>query len=204
MLINPYMFGNNGLLVYYPFNGNANDESGNGNNGTVYGATLTTDRKSAANSAYAFNGSAYIDFSPPVVTAFSISVWVKRVPGTYSYQGIVAFTNGTARREIFTAGGDKINILYGANKYRMTNDVIISDGTWKHIVLTYDGASASVYLNNILQTLGTESTAGGGPSDKAWIGQVINTSYRFTGSIDDVRIYNRALTTEEITTLYNE
>ena len=49
------------LVAYYPFNGNANDESGNGNNGTVYGAQLVTDRFNVANSAYHFNGSTYID-----------------------------------------------------------------------------------------------------------------------------------------------
>ena len=45
----------NGLVAYYPFNGNANDESGHGNNGTVYGATLTADRFGRANSAYSFD-----------------------------------------------------------------------------------------------------------------------------------------------------
>ena len=44
-----------GLVGYYPFNGNANDESGNGNNGTVIGATLTTDRTQNSNSCYNFN-----------------------------------------------------------------------------------------------------------------------------------------------------
>ena len=46
---------NDGLVAYYPFNGNANDESGNGYNGTVYGATLTYDRFGNPNSAYSFN-----------------------------------------------------------------------------------------------------------------------------------------------------
>ncbi|MBF0574179.1 MAG: hypothetical protein HQK69_10565 [Desulfamplus sp.] len=45
-----------GLVAYYPFNGNANDESGNGNNGTVDGATMTADRNGNANSAYSFDG----------------------------------------------------------------------------------------------------------------------------------------------------
>ena len=45
-----------GLVAHYPFNGNANDESGNGNDGTVVGATLTTDRFGSPNSAYSFDG----------------------------------------------------------------------------------------------------------------------------------------------------
>jgi hypothetical protein len=53
---------NRRLLAYYPFNGNANDESGNGNNGTTYGPTLTDDRFGNPNSAYLFNGiNAFID-----------------------------------------------------------------------------------------------------------------------------------------------
>jgi len=46
----------NGLVAWYPFNGNANDESGNGNNGVVNGATLTADRFGNANGAYSFDG----------------------------------------------------------------------------------------------------------------------------------------------------
>ena len=45
-----------GLVAYYPFNGNANDESGNGHHGTVMGATLTSDRFGRPNKAYHFNG----------------------------------------------------------------------------------------------------------------------------------------------------
>ena len=55
-------FSQTGLLGSYPFNGNANDASGNGNNGVVNGATLTADRFGNPNSAYLFNGiNAYID-----------------------------------------------------------------------------------------------------------------------------------------------
>ena len=51
------------MLAYYPFNGNANDESGNGNNGTVNGATLTTDRFGNVDAAYDFDGNSYIQSS---------------------------------------------------------------------------------------------------------------------------------------------
>jgi hypothetical protein len=53
----------NGLVGYWPFNGNANDESGNGLNGIVTGASLTTDRNGAANSAYNFDVSNFYSFS---------------------------------------------------------------------------------------------------------------------------------------------
>jgi hypothetical protein len=72
-----------GLIAWYPFNGNANDESGNGNNGSNYGATLTADRFGNANKAYSFNGSTdyiSIPLSIPAVTeafdGFTISGWI--------------------------------------------------------------------------------------------------------------------------------
>ncbi|MEZ4577795.1 MAG: hypothetical protein R2875_07210 [Desulfobacterales bacterium] len=71
---------NDGLVAFYPFNGNANDESGNGNNGTVYGAGLTADRHGNLNSAYNFDGiNDYIDIGNNVKPQFPITVsaWVK-------------------------------------------------------------------------------------------------------------------------------
>ena len=72
-----------GLVGYWPFNGNANDESGNGNHGTVNGATLTADRNGVTNSAYSFDGvSNYITaesndkFSSPNL---SINLWVNKL-----------------------------------------------------------------------------------------------------------------------------
>ena len=70
----------NGLVGWWPFNGNANDESGNGNNGTVNGATLTTDRFGAADKAYSFDGVNDLirvahQTSLNLTGDYSISVW---------------------------------------------------------------------------------------------------------------------------------
>lgn len=67
-----------GLVAYFPFNGNANDTSGNGHDGTVFGATLTEDRFGNPDSAYNFDGDDYIDipFSPQIEPdIFSLSLW---------------------------------------------------------------------------------------------------------------------------------
>ena len=80
----------NGLVAYYPFNGNANDESGNNNNGTVYGAKLTTDRFGKPNSAYSFDGGSYIEVqnSSSLNPANSISItwwcYIFKFNNTYS------------------------------------------------------------------------------------------------------------------------
>jgi len=72
----------NGLVGYWPFNGNANDESGNGNNGTVNGATLTADRNGVAGNAYNFDGvNDYIkclNAGPGGNPTVTVSFWMKR------------------------------------------------------------------------------------------------------------------------------
>ena len=71
---------NAGLVAYYPFNGNANDESGNGNNGTVYGATLTDGRFGNTGSAYDFDGiDDYVDIKKQLLsnTDFTVGFWLK-------------------------------------------------------------------------------------------------------------------------------
>src|ERR1035438_3479469 len=80
----------NGLVAYYPFNGNANDASGNGDNGTVNGATLTQDRFGITNAAYSFNGiNNYIGFAgvpTSQVDNWTVSAWVK--PASLNQMGI--------------------------------------------------------------------------------------------------------------------
>src|ERR1051326_3950259 len=70
---------NSGLILCHPFNGNANDESGNGYNGTVYGASLTADRYNRPNKAYSFRAADtnYILLAKnlPDFTTASVSVW---------------------------------------------------------------------------------------------------------------------------------
>ena len=78
---------NDGLVAYYPFNGNANDESGSGNNGTVHEASLTNDRFSNPNSAYFFDGvNDHIDANNIDLSVITASVWInlkQDYPGTY-------------------------------------------------------------------------------------------------------------------------
>src|SRR5580693_6339652 len=86
----------NGLVAYYPFNGNANDASGNGNNGTVNGATLTPDRFGNTNSAYNFNGTNnYIGFAnvpTSQVDNWTMTAWVK--PASFNQAQSIAVALG--------------------------------------------------------------------------------------------------------------
>ncbi len=210
----------NGLVAYYPFNGNANDESGNGNNGTVNGATLTTDRKGNTNSAFNFDGtSSYIiiqDFNISQNTV-SYAFWVK----SNSNQGVPIIskhgdiTNVEVLISIQTDGKYDYEWTINDQYYDsgiLTNYYAGNDGkglalpsdNWDFIVITYSGSKMSFYLNNILINSGNASGAIADNIVPLYIGTYVNLIKFFNGKIDDIRIYNRALIETEILQLYNE
>lgn len=210
---------NDGLVAYYPSNGNANDESGNGNHGTVNGATPTTDRFGNANSAYYFDG---VDDNIEVLNSsllnpqnISISVWVK-IPSTAPFNTIMDIVSKDGECDerqylVLKSDIEKFRVHVGVN----SSNFCYYDGTttpkrdiWYHIVQTYDGNSLKLYVNNqyegnpscdglsdIMQT-DQPIRVGGGANDGCY-------QYWFNGSIDDIRIYNRALTASEIASLYD-
>lgn len=216
-----------GPIAFYPFNGNANDDSGNGNNGTVNGATLTTDRFGNANSAYSFDGiddfieiqdSQSLDISGPI----SISAWVKPNNSQYWRSGIVTKLDNSVTPHIgyalrLTAIGDDQNdqrgwfSLYEDTGYSTTTNQSINDDIWHHLATIYDGQTMRLYLDGILQS--TEvNTAGCHTNDSPLFigkqiypwhdGHELRPDQVFNGAIDEVRIYNRALSEAEIQSLY--
>src|ERR1039457_6299099 len=114
----------NGLIAYYPFSGNADDASGNGNDGTVFGATLTTNRFGIPNQAYYFNGStAYI--KAPISSSvfsndFTASVWFDAYDITIGFptlldeEGNSAFRAGIVGQ---SSGGSGIGSAYAYSTY---------------------------------------------------------------------------------------
>lgn len=202
----------NGLKAYYPFNGNALDESGNGYNGTVTAATLATDRFGKANSAYSFNGtSAYITTSLNAIPTKKISIcaWVK-TPGDAkkAFMGIVFARAGY---DMATGlGWDQNAAVYfclnsgtpslaaaGAAPYA----ALLNNG-WHFMVGTYDGAKNKIYMDGVLVKETTMT-----------VDYVLNANFKighddiqgyqrhFNGLIDDVRIYDRAITADEVAAL---
>lgn len=221
--INPYILDNiprNGLIAEYLFNGNANDGSGNGHNGTVYGATLTTDRKGYANSAYSFVAASqqYIDFGVlPLasLTSISISCWIKAASGKDLLIGRLS-TNGAINTYGAYVERYSDNKIYIGVRNGSIRDLGYSDpsvNNWIHVVMVFNGSGATegdrlkLYVNN--QNVGTFSGAGSVPTtvDNQNYSFIVGKYYGSTycnGSMDDIRVYNRALTTAEILALYNE
>lgn len=211
----------NGLIAYWPFNGNASDESGNNNNGIVNGATLTIDRFGNQSSAYSFDGvTNFIETNNTIgnfgQSDFTISSWIesingnlggcyigKRSVGTYGNQwtgGIV-----TSTKEIsWDIDADNT----GTNHYTMYSISSLNSSNWYNIVFKREGLIWKIYINGVedatLTTSNIQNINNTAPltiGARYWNSSL--TSY-FTGKIDDIRIYNRALSDSEIASLFNE
>ena len=210
----------NGLVGWWPFNGNANDESGNGNNGTVNGATLTSDRNGVPNSAYSLNNLSDVisvsNCSPQFNnTSQTISLWMK-FNIQYNYSSLALIKNGTSYINGFNFFIDQNNTAYGNNNYMVgillgngNSVTFISNqtelGQWVNLVSTYDGASIRIYLNGILKGTAPYSGSLNCPNNNVVFGQWDNPTppNSFNRNLDDIGIWNRALTQSEITNLYN-
>lgn len=228
----------NGLVGYWPFNGNANDESGIGNNGTADGATLTSDRFGNVNKAYNFDGLNDVINLPlnsgqiANSSQFTIQYWI--LPdGTISTSQTV-FANWDSEPNVpfgtpvgfisgFNGDNSGYNIYTGyVNNFGVGSNSNINFSNWNHVIIVFDGSQTlvqdrqKVFLNGILQsnnffcqncsnnipqTIGNiynHTTIGG-----RYVGPQNILSEKFKGNIDDIGIWNRALTQEEITNLYN-
>lgn len=217
----------NGLVGWWPFNGNANDESGNGNHGTVNGATLTTDRNGVQNSAYSFNGfSSYVRIKNSKSlnnSSVGLSGWFKTsnlaTDDFIGAKGIVSKwwqspsmcnDNYNAFLICLTKPSNTNQTVIGAatDFYAGNNFTSISSvnlNMWTHFVFTHDKSGGKLYLNGILINLNNLKGEICNSINDLIIGADVNNGsiYRFfNGHLDDIAIYNRALTQEEITALY--
>uniref|UniRef100_A0A832G7U7 LamG domain-containing protein n=1 Tax=Ignavibacterium album TaxID=591197 RepID=A0A832G7U7_9BACT len=207
----------NDLVLFLPFNGNANDESGSGNNGTVLGASLTQDRFGIHGKAYSFNGIGDYISIPDNPNLFSdeltISWWYKltETPGPASV--VIGWVDGGHRYQQFFSGG-QLSYLNGYNVAQPgiyfnpiygLNDLNV----WKNVVVTYQKTSAStsttsIYVDGELKQTDNHSLAMDyAPGPDFFIGKNHNGNF-FKGSLDDFRIYNRILDSNEILALYND
>jgi hypothetical protein len=212
----------NGLVAYYPFLGNANDESGNGNNGTVNGATLTNDIIGNANSAYSFNGSSSnIGLSQPFLggvqlNSFSFFTRFKSIgsPVSGSAYNIWGKTFFWGEVNFGIASDNTIYIVWansnGGNTYtHIQTNTSITPNTWINIVITFENSQVKIYIDGILQSVtdyyGTNSLANfAQDANSSKIGSKITggqTGNYFNGIIDDFGVWNRALNQSEINNL---
>jgi hypothetical protein len=220
----------NGLVAWYPFNGNVNDESGNNNVLESFGITSTTDRSGNSNAAYSFSNTQTnvthylkaVNRAPFATANYSISAWFNTsqfypsIQGvTYNYQAIVFHSP-----ESYTFGpayGLRLNqpnnsILEG-NQWGTTGqplfsqDGSISTNQWYHATLTYDGTTMKMYLNG--QLVGSRAATLSYTNQVQFLiggagdGPFPGGIYGgFNGKLDDIGFWNRALTEDEILKIY--
>lgn len=213
----------NGLIAYYPFNGSAYDASDHGNTGVINGApSLIQDRFGDPNRAYSFAGiNDYIQLpytSTLCTSSFTLSAWVyfdvystdnntgDIVLSDYEYihfTGYIFYVNYLGKVSLRLSSGTFPN---GGIDLAGTNSVSLAH--WTHVAASYDGNTLRVYLNGIQDG----STSGWtiynwNSSVNTLIGNASwypTANPKYKGRLDDVRIYNRALTASEIAQLYDQ
>ena len=202
----------NGLVGYWPFCGNANDDSGNGNHGTVNGATLTSDRFGNLNSAYSFDGNDFIkvlsNSSIQPTNSISFSCWIFL---TNSSNGGTFFTKNLSdgiNSYAFERGGNNNFGVSMSGSSSLMNNNPVNLNSWNFLMCTYDGVEIKFYLNGALvESVSSNLTLTYSPNN-LFIGvsndPAIFASLFYTGKLDDIGIWNRALTQQEITQLYNQ
>ena len=191
-----------GLVAWYPFNGNANDESGISDNGELFSVETAPDRFGNDNSAFYFSGSGC---TPHIETninwldgteGMSISFWINRVGNGCSYPRIFGlWSGGNGPQSWGMAWGNS-----AALDYMGTSP---ANNTWHHVAVTLTSDSIHAYLNGALQN---SYVSGKEPPLASYmsIGRMTHPAYdAFNGYLDDFALYNRTLTQAEITALYN-
>lgn len=197
------------LIGWWPFNGNANDESGNGNDGMANGATLTPDRYDQNDKAYAFDGaSSFLQLGPSPFLAldgldgsdFTASFWFRpNSTGTLFMNfgwGVHSYYDGS------TVVYGQVGIWPDNNWYYLNSGNIINPNSWHHVVITKNGQDQAVYLDGAMPTTISSQPCGFG--DQVYIGgNPMDNNGWFDGEMDDIGIWGRALEQQEIEGLFN-
>jgi len=209
-----------GLIGYYPFNGNANDESGNKNHGTVDGATFATDRFGNTNSAFHFNNNHIVIPNSSIfsITNYSISLWISSTSS--ARQSVLAklnYSSGTEEQFKIILNDLNPNGVQFAHKFGNLNCNMLGtstpnekiqsilDGKFHHLVGIAFENKLQLYIDGVL--VNQISTGGFQTNTSCFSGDLqigrnwLQSLDYFQGKIDDIRIYSGPLNQNQITYL---
>ena len=203
----------NGLLAYYPLNGNASDVSGNGKNGVINGSlTLTPNQAGMPNGAMRFpNG--YITVTPTPFNVngnWTISTWCKIDSGNTGANDLLSTglgNSGGVKNDWYGAqyGGPYWQLIeghqYGVDGVGSGNLLATATNSpysWNMLTTTKNGNTLEIYLNT---TLLNSSTNGATAFDQGYLA-IGRGDFSFSGSMNEMLIYNRVLSTNEIAQIY--
>ena len=207
-----------GLVAYYPFDGNASDMSGNSHDGTVIGATLGSDRHGVTGKAYSFDGvDDHLTFSQRFIFNqngdAALSLWIKSnlLPnnnqGSYLYSTTSSVDSNrfNFRLNVNSSSHLRLNLDYRESSqtiHTLNTYENLAVNSWTQVIYSRIGHNYSLYVDGTL--IGTVADNSPNlPTATGWVlGKMMGTSHNFSGSIDDIRIYDRALSAAEVAALY--
>jgi len=207
------------VIAWYTFDGNANDQSGNGHHGNPIGSVTFAENGGISGKAASFNGFSKINVESlrnfHWGSSFSVSVWFKRTGQYGNYQGVVSngyYTSGSweirMEREF---GGQMLGGGVVTSNDRATwnyVNLVAANQVWHHVVMTYDGESLKYYLDNVQQE-GDDDCCHGDMLIKntpLTIGQAGagKSNEYFYGLIDEVVIFSKVLSDDDVSTIFNK
>jgi len=207
-----------GQIINLPFTGNANDVSGNLNNGVLQNApAAVADRFGNASKAYSFNGSTqYISTTKSYVNpnTFTISIWFKTATAGGRLIGFGREQTGQSGqydRHIYMNNSGQLYFgVYPNQVVTVNSSASYNDDKWHQAVATLGAAGMALYVDGALVGSNTSTTSAENytgwwriayDNNNSWTSQPGN--FYFTGVLDDALIYDRALTASEVTSIYN-
>lgn len=210
----------NGLVAYYPFTGNAGDSSGFENHGTPgVGVSLANSMDNTPNTAYNFNGvstskisaSSNPSLDVSLMSGVTFSCWIKPVSSSITRRIINLQTGTTTSTAVnidlaFKDNGtiEVNNFNLGSSAFSFSSNAYISTSAWSHIVLTIDSLkNVKLYINDSLDYSFTATVFAKPILPTLTIGNHLTNSWNYIGLMDEVGIYNRAITGSEVDALYN-
>ena len=204
------------LLMWVPFDSSYVDMSSNPNTVANNGVTLMADRNGVANRAGSFNGTgAYMVAQTPTFTfaqtdTFTYSIWVKKESHTSANAADIALMSGTNTAGVFISiiqfSNTSSSMNFGVNKQQTSwawTNATYTLSQWDHYLAIYEGGAMSLYQNGNLVGSNTFITTGSTSQNLPFtIGKGLGT-VTFKGGLDDIAVWGRALSTQEISDVYN-
>ncbi|MFA5961219.1 MAG: DUF2341 domain-containing protein [Parcubacteria group bacterium] len=196
--------------------GEVKDASGNNNNGTSAGGATTAGGKFGNGGVFTGTNGKYIDAGDPAngsldPSNITISAWIKRNGNNPGYAMIVnkGYGNNDESNYFLDLIDNNLGCFLGnsspaSDSSDLSSGYLVPDGVWTNVALTYDGATIKFYANG--SPVGTPTIYAGGIGANDYPLRIgahsSNGAYPFNGSIDETRIYNRALSADEVERLY--
>lgn len=219
-----------GLLAHYPFTGDADDESGNNHFATIFGATPGTDRSGNGGSAYVFNGLGdymHVDDGGNQLNfdvrsnRFTVALWA-RLDSLDTDQTLVmdraSGTNDPSSFRVYVLPGRNVfvaNCWDGVHSMHVPGTTVLETGTWYHVAMVADTSRILLYVNGVRE-LGEQIAL---HASNEYIPDIFGSTVNqqaartfgklmpydngyFHGALDDIRIYNYALSADDVSRLF--